>query len=131
LRHRRVEAERLRHARVQVHQLPHRVVAQQRRELRHARRERRLAGGLAPELVGDGRVRHRHVREPRQRRRRRVTPGDHEVEHHVAEALVVPEAAAPLVAAGLPELDEPRQYVVLDLLAITNQRYQETKPFPI
>jgi hypothetical protein len=126
-----VEAQRLGDAGVEVHQLPEAVVAEEARELRHASRERLLAiaaardqrhallaralrlerAQLAPQLLGHLRVRHGHVREPRQRGRRRVPPGDHEVEHHVAEALVVPEPAAILA-----QLDEPRQDVVLDLI---------------
>lgn len=116
-----VQAERLGDAGVEVDQLAEAVVGEEARELRHAGGERLVVGvsaaagherdallaralrleraQLAAQLLGHVRVGHGHVREPRQRRRRRVPPGDHEVEHHVPEALVVPEAAA--VVAGL------------------------------
>jgi len=69
------------------------------------------AGGLARRADLGGDARH-HVRprrhepeEPRQRRRRRLAPGDEEAEHDVPEHLVV-------AAGGVVARHEPRQDVV-------------------
>jgi len=108
--HSRVEPEGLRQRCVQVVHLADGVVGQARDELRGA--EVAVAGGgggahLLGDLVLDVLVPAQHVEEPRQRPRRGVAAGDHEVEDDVPQVLVV-EAAG----IALPLHQEPRQDVL-------------------